>query len=570
MKRLLLIILLVFSFLPWATASEEGLLVVNSIPRGVQVNIEGIGTFETPFRLSFPAGEYSLRFLGDINATAVVKVYPDEATHVTVNLESLSRLLKNDHVISARVIFNKSANYTVESLKLPFKLSSHGGCGGASPVVHIPSPPMTILVLNGGENREIELLLNNTPIPQRYQGKTTCILHVNIFDKYGHTIGDVKESTFVAPLATVSVTSKPANATVYVFGFHERTVFYTPIILTVPVIPNPVYNVSARTGLNNTITIPYIPQLDEYRIGIGDDHLLVEFILHLKPNDDAPLYVDIDTIKSAFEIKRTFITRATLIVDSTPSNASLIVKGEVFNFTGRTPAVVEVPLGNYTVLAFKGGMGASTSIEVTENKNLNLTLIPEPARIFINSTPPDALIVLNGEKIKNTSLVLPPGEYNLTVEAEGYLSYSTVLVLAPNESRTIFVSLIPKPVLEITTDPEGVNVEIGETRQHCITPCNLTLNPGRYTLTFSKEGYKSYKTLLKISAGDGRIPFRIRLEPLGSSPNPGITQFTKLSTSTPSMNSNAGPSLERTVGVKFGALLFVIGVLIVLLRRGRK
>ncbi|WP_175059499.1 PEGA domain-containing protein [Thermococcus sp. 2319x1] len=427
-----------------STMERPGYLFVEA--PGNVAEIVGVGSYTTPVGLVLKPGNYTVKIIGNATVIAGVSVKAEKATIVRVNPEEIAKAVSGDGIVSIWAIFNESANYSREKLNPPFNpFAFPGGCGSNSGYLNISNPYPMGLAVRGRD--EVYITLNGTFMHIGDDDGKPCIFYVEVYPGGSERQESVKNATYLVPWARLEITSVPEGLTIYLNGGHNRYIFYTPLSLYVPAIPQDVYNATA-VGYYGTIRIPVIHKLDTHVVGIAENHYLVESVVKVAPNENRHINVDMEKVKSSLTVERETVRAIPLKVDSEPDNASIVVTDGVLRVFAVTPATLFLPPGNYTVIASKGNLSAGKSVTLMEGSNLFLKLSPANATLNVVTSPDNATVLLNGEEVKAKNLTLSPGRYNITVKAPGYLTKSLDIILAPNESKTVEVNLEKKPAGE--------------------------------------------------------------------------------------------------------------------------
>lgn len=182
-------------------------------------------------------------------------------------------------------------------------------------------------------------------------------------------------------------------------------------------------------------------------------------------------------------------------VTSTPKNATLIVDGMAVE---NTPTNISLFPGFHTFNLGKRNY-FNTTKEITippgDESTLQFKLRPIPGELNISTFPSGAMVYLNDTYKGKTPLSrsVAPGSYSLTVSLSGYHVYRRNVTILPNKTLALNVTLNPLPGrLEVSSDPQGIQVYIrrlstGRRSSECTSPCNLSLEPGRYNITALKK-----------------------------------------------------------------------------------
>jgi len=120
---------------------------------------------------------------------------------------------------------------------------------------------------------------------------------------------------------------------------------------------------------------------------------------------------------------------------------------------------------------------------------LTIQVAPHEARVFVDGE------LLDGGGPTRT-IPLDPGEHFLLVEADGFPSSRTTVEILPGERVSRHVRLRLGPVLRFRHDMGGserVELETGGTTRTCVTPCELPLPTGEFTIS-SGRAQRSFPT----------------------------------------------------------------------------
>lgn len=177
-----------------------------------------------------------------------------------------------------------------------------------------------------------------------------------------------------------------------------------------------------------------------------------------------------------------------------------------FSFTVRIPEYEEPGIKRLTITIEYGDTGwldiGETRYQIT--KYIYLTVKKPPAILYIETTPPQAAVYINGVYKGTTPLTmeLEDGTYDLKLKKEGYKTIQETITLYPGKRATISRELEPLPVpVTITSNPTGAVVYInGE--QRGVTPLTLNLLPGTYSVKLVKSGYVEYTTQITVKVGE--------------------------------------------------------------------
>nr|WP_319538388.1 PEGA domain-containing protein [uncultured Methanospirillum sp.] len=166
--------------------------------------------------------------------------------------------------------------------------------------------------------------------------------------------------------------------------------------------------------------------------------------------------------------------------------------------------------------------------------------------IQILSTPAGASVYLNNKyrgRTPHTGYLdissLQPGTYDLLIQYDDYLPYTSTIYVERGQVRTVNVVLTPETgrgsftgSMQIQSDPGDAQVFLNHQFMG-ITPVYLTsLTPGEYTLTLQKEGYASYISVVQVIEGQ-TLPITAVLSGLPATPATPVPTATPIPTQTP-------------------------------------
>ncbi len=196
-----------------------------------------------------------------------------------------------------------------------------------------------------------------------------------------------------------------------------------------------------------------------------------------------------------------------LVIRSNPSGATISVNGQK---VGQTPQQLVYPVGRYIVVAELGNLYYPTRQEVSLTKKgaqVNLNLKPAFGSAKITSLPSKARVLLDGEYVGETPLVIPQklsGTYKLRLELSDYLSSEAVLVIKDGKETLHHVELMANwGKLHVTSEPAGAMIYIdGALVKDKTTPCTLDqIKPGSHVVKFSLAGHHEHSERTNVVHG---------------------------------------------------------------------
>lgn len=143
-------------------------------------------------------------------------------------------------------------------------------------------------------------------------------------------------------------------------------------------------------------------------------------------------------------------------------------------------------------------------IKVTDaqNQTFSFTLQKQPGLLSVESTPPKAQVLVDGELIGLTPLEqvpVTPGERHIDIQAERYLPQQHLLVVEGlNEKQSLQVELTPAwSEYEFSSTPSGADVSIDSVVRGQ-TPVTLEVFAGEHEASISLAGYKVWRQRFQV------------------------------------------------------------------------
>jgi hypothetical protein len=308
----------------------------------------------------------------------------------------------------------------------------------------------------------------------------------------------------LTPLPTtgsLSVTSSPANAKIYVDGAYRGV---TP-------------STSTETPGSHAVllTLPgYLDYTEEVSITAGSTSFVTAT---LTPSVTAP---------------------GSIAISSTPSGANAYLDGA---YGGTTPVTLSAAPGSHTVLVTLSGYNDATqAVSVTSGSATTVAITLSPAgggkgTLAVTSTPSGARISLDGAYTGLTPLSrsVDAGTHTLRLAKTGYRDYTETVSIAAGVTTPVNVALVQEGVettpaqagegsgsISVTSTPDGAYVFINN-EMRGVTPLTVPgLAPGSYTVRISKEGYADHSE--KVPVAGGQITTVSATLPRGTAGLPGF------------------------------------------------
>lgn len=134
--------------------------------------------------------------------------------------------------------------------------------------------------------------------------------------------------------------------------------------------------------------------------------------------------------------------------------------------------------------------------------------VPETASVTINATPSDTVLLMNGQQVEGPALTgLKPGGYVLTARRVGYNEESRSITLIAGENAPITITLDPvRGTLSVTPNISGADITVKQVeaddsqspKAFTNNVADLSLSPGDYEISISKEGYRGVKRTITL------------------------------------------------------------------------
>ena len=157
---------------------------------------------------------------------------------------------------------------------------------------------------------------------------------------------------------------------------------------------------------------------------------------------------------------------ATLTLESTPPGAGVTVDGA---FAGLTPLVIPLSPGDRHAISLSraGYLGASLSLTLARGETASraITLRPELGEVRFAIEPPEAEILINGQRVGtgSQSLSLPAVQQRIAVQLEGYASFETEVLPKPGLPQQISVTLLTEAAARKAAMTPTITTPLGQT-----------------------------------------------------------------------------------------------------------
>lgn len=209
----------------------------------------------------------------------------------------------------------------------------------------------------------------------------------------------------------------------------------------------------------------------------------------------------------------------TLAIDSQPAGARVAIDGET---VGETPLRdLSVEAGEHIIqIQAERYLPLEQPLLVTGRniaQQLQVQLQPAWAEVAVDSLPPGASILVDGEPAGTTPAVVEilQGERQLILQQPGYSDWQQALQVNAGESQDLGrVEMMPAAgVLELSSTPAGANVTLdGEFQGQ--TPLTIELVPERvHRLAVFKPGYRRHNSSVQLpAAGSDALSVKLQAQ----------------------------------------------------------
>ncbi len=201
--------------------------------------------------------------------------------------------------------------------------------------------------------------------------------------------------------------------------------------------------------------------------------------------------------------------RSLVNITSNPMGAKIFLNS---TYLGETPIVnYNVSPGIYTLRAYLNGFipyVATINLKPGSDNNISIALKSETGVLRVKSIPPGANVYINGNYSGRTplDLILPVGNYTITISKSNYMAYTSSISIKGNNTTLIEAQLKPGwGTLKINSTVNGLKVFI-DSKYIGDTPVNdYNLSPGLHEISILFENISIYSTNKTIIPGETTI-----------------------------------------------------------------
>lgn len=446
--------------------AEDAEIFFSSTPMGAKIYIDGVYKYV---------------------ATNILLTVPSGTHNYTLTLDGYENFEGQYHVPAGESI-------TTDDTLTPLPGVEHGN-------IYITSTPTNAKIYVDGDYKYadtptvLKLVVGTHEITLKKEGYQDAIDTVNIEKDTTQTINMTLIETPGEEKATVTVTSTPSGASIYL------------------------ENVYLYEETNTTISIePGRKKLGVKKEGYKDQSQTRDF--------EAGEHIDIDFDLVEIPAEQ----KATVHITSTPSNAKIYLDDEYQHQS--TDTTITFLIGNRKITLKKDGfLDKSTTKNFSQGTNpaihFDLEEIPgeEKATVNITSSPSNAKIYLDDEfhfQYTDTTITFLIGNRKITLKKEGFLDKSVTKDFTQGSNPAIHFDLEELPSVEkarinITSTPTGAKIYVDDVFNYNYSNTTIVVEPGSRKITLKKWSYED-KTITQTFDPDSTTDLYFDLT--GAAPPP--------------------------------------------------
>ncbi|MEA1907994.1 MAG: PEGA domain-containing protein, partial [Euryarchaeota archaeon] len=352
-------------------------------------------------------------------------------------------------------------------------------------------------------------------------------------------VGEIVETVAAEPTGTISISSLPSDATVYLYDAYEGT---TPVTVSSVKVGSHTITleksgyeaitrtVTVRAGETATISETLTPETGLISVSSspsGADIYLDGADKDTTPKTISSVKVGPHTItleKSGYEaITRTVAVRAgetatisetltklaretgSISASTSPSGAAVYLDGI---HEGTTPKTISsVKVGPHTIKFKKSGyedVARTFTVSAYETATVYETLTelaPETGSILVSSSPSGADIYLDGAYKSTTPKMISSvkvGPHTIKFKKSGYEDVARTFTVSAYETATVYetlTELAPETgSILVSSSPSGADIYL-DGAYKSTTPATVSdVSPGAHALKLEKHGYVEWLT----------------------------------------------------------------------------
>ena len=266
-------------------------------------------------------------------------------------------------------------------------------------------------------------------------------------------------------------------------------------------------------------------------------------------------------------------TEGYLYITSYPAGASVSIDG---TYHGTAPTGATISKGSHSVTFYLDGYESSSKsvwVEGGGEASVSAELVKsqKAGKLVIISSPDGAIVYINENKSGKTPYNKEhnPGKYTVKLQKKNYEVFKKEVTIEEEKTEKLTIDLKPLPgSISIKGMPKEAIVLLDGKEKGSI-PCVIKkISSGTHVVDVKQEGYNSYNSKIKVSAGetvslDITLTKYIKPTP-AQEPSPIEETPTAIAEETPVPPFSGQSSILLVV--LFVAIVFFVGTIIVLIR----
>ncbi len=264
-------------------------------------------------------------------------------------------------------------------------------------------------------------------------------------------------------------------------------------------------------------------------------------------------------------------------ISSSPAGASVSVDG---SYRGTAPTGVTLSRGSHSVTFYLEGYESSSQsvwVEGGGNAYVHAELIKsqKAGKLVIKSSPDGAIVYINENKSGKTPYNKEhnPGKYTVKLQKKNYIIFKQQVIIEEEKTKQLSIELKPLPgSISIKGNPEGATVFLNGKEKGSI-PCVIKkISTGTHVLDVKQEGYNTYSSKIKVSAGENvslDITLTEYIKPTPTEEPSPVEETPTVSAEETPAPPFAGQSSILLI-ILLVAIIFFVGTIIVLIKLQHK
>lgn len=245
--------------------------------------------------------------------------------------------------------------------------------------------------------------------------------------------------------------------------------------------------------------------LDGVYRGTETQHLISEGIHTVRVEKDGyttiEKSIEVSKTSAFFEFKLEKVQEQLTAISSRPPGAFIYIDEKLQG--GTTDKEMFLAVGDHILRLQKTGYIDTTAIITVSPDRKNhfvFDLIKNAGILDISISPPDAVLLINGENKSAGIQELPPAEYTIEVIKPGYIKQTDKLFLRLASKEVRSYNLIKNAaVLAISIIPADAELYIDQTKR---TPGEIEVTPGKRIIEITKQKYIPLRDTVELKVGE--------------------------------------------------------------------